>query len=123
MPRLPAIYPVPVTARFVVVAFVAVKPTMLATEALKVLAIAVPKFASVENKFVEVALVVIAFDEEAAPNEIEPALKLPLTLRLPASDVSPETESEFAAIVPPETDVFAIDPPVIVGVLIAVLVS
>ena len=96
------------------------KPTMLATDAFNVFTIAVPKLASVGNKLVDVAFVVIEFDEDAAPNEIEPAVKLPLTLRLPEREVSPDTESEFADTEPPESDAPVIEPPVMEGLVIAV---
>ena len=109
----------------VVVAFVAVRPTTLATDALIVFAIAEPKLASVAKRFVEVAFVVVAFVatipvDDARLNEIEPALKFPPTLRSPEREVLPDTESELAAMGPPENEAFAIDPPVIVGFVIAV---
>src|SRR5580698_9536562 len=88
---------------------------MLATDALSVFAIAVPKFANVENRLVDVALVEIELLEDAAPKEIVPALKLPATLRSPERLVSPDTERE-----PALTEVPAIEPPVIDGLLIAV---
>ena len=119
-----------VITRFVVVAFVAVKPTMLATDASNVFTIAVPKSASVEKRSVDVALVAIKFVvvlfavmlpvDDAALNEIVPAVKFPPTLRSPEREVFPDTDKEFAATGPPEIDVFEIDPPVIDGLVIAV---
>ena len=50
-----------VATRFVVVAFVAVKPTMFAADALRVLAIAVVKFVSVEKREVDVAFPRVGF--------------------------------------------------------------
>jgi hypothetical protein len=93
---------------------------MLATDAFNVLTIAVVKFASVENRFVDDALVVIELDEEAAPNEIDPALKLPPTLRSPEREVSPDTERESAETEPPESDAPVIEPLLIEGFVIAV---
>jgi hypothetical protein len=94
---------------------------MLATDALNVLAIAVPKFASVENRSVEVAAVIVASSVirpvvEAALNESEPAVRLPPTLRLPVSVLSPLTASVVAEtgtpeIEPPLIEAFEIEPP------------
>lgn len=98
---------------------------MLATDALIVSAIKVPKSPSAEKSDVEVALVAIRFvvvlfvvmlpEDDAAPNEIDPALKLPPTVRSPEREVTPDTEREPALTEEPE-----IEPPVIVGSLMLV---
>jgi hypothetical protein len=144
---------VPVTASEVVVAlvvveFVTVRPVIVASVEVSALAIAVVKLPSTAKRLVDVAyvvealvakklvevafvatkFVVVAFCvmtpvEDAAANEIDPAVKLPATVRLPERDVSPLADRLVA-----ETDVPDIEPPAIVGLLmvgvvIVVLVS
>jgi len=103
---------VPKTARLVVVAFVVVllatvSPVMFAIDAVSELKMPVVKLASEAKRFVLVAfvatrLVVVALCamtpvEDAAANEIDPAVTFPPTLRLPKREVSPLAERLDAA--------------------------
>lgn len=125
-----------VVVAFVVVPLVTVIPMMFATDALKVSATTDVKSASVEKSDVDVALVMLAFVatrfvvvafsaimpvEDAALNVIAPAVKLPLTARLPKRVLSPLTERSVASTEAPEREASEIEPPDIVGLPIVVL--
>ena len=71
-----------VVVAFVVVLLVAVRAVMLATDAVSELKSPVVKVPIETKRLVDVAFVVIEFVDDAAPNEIEPAVKLPTDVEI-----------------------------------------